>query len=273
MRWAVAGVCAIAVTACGSRPPAAPTATATAARPAPAKELTGRLAEARVHVPRRHPAHPALVIAFHGLTDTGPRFARAIELEQVADREGFITAFPTAADGRRWELNRRDGSEDIYRTRQLIDEAVGQLGVDPRRVYVTGFSNGGGFTARVACELAGKVAAAVPVAGSYKAIDHCPRSGPRVALMEVHGARDPWLPTVPRLLGMWLPRDGCRSAPRRRTEGRGITHLRWPGCRVERVFLAGTEHGWPGEFPLGDDPTGYKASRAVWGFVRGYRRD
>jgi polyhydroxybutyrate depolymerase len=271
MRRLAVLVCALALTACGSRQPAAPEATAALA--APAKEVTGRHAEARVHVPRRHPAHPPLVIAFHGLTDTGDHFARAIEMEQVADRNGFITAFPDAASGRRWELNRAAGRDDIVRTRELIDEAIAQLNVDPARVYLTGFSNGGGFTARAACELADRVAAAAPVAGSYKAIDPCPRAGPRVALLEIHGERDPWLPTVPRLLRMWLPRDGCHGQPRRSSEGRGITRLRWPGCPVQRILLAGTEHGWPGEFPLGDDPTGYRASSAVWRFVRRYRRD
>jgi polyhydroxybutyrate depolymerase len=132
-------------------------------------------------------------------------------------------------------------------------------------------SNGAGFAARAACELSPRVAAVVPVAGSFKALDPCPRRGPRVPLLEIHGERDQFLPSVPRLLSWWLPRDGCGSSPKVTRTPRGVKRWRWPGCDVERVLLARTGHGWPGSYVPGSDPTGFDASDALWRFVRDKR--
>ena len=49
----------------------------------------------------------------------------------------------------------------------LIDELVANWCADPARVYSTGMSNGGFFTARLICEMADRIAAAVSVAGTY----------------------------------------------------------------------------------------------------------
>jgi polyhydroxybutyrate depolymerase len=225
-----------------------------------------------VQVPAHRPAHPALVVAFHYLGGTGRDLATTENLGTLADHEGFVVAYPDAQAGKRWELNRRDGEADVRATDRLITSLERTVCVDPRRIYLTGVSNGGGFAARAACELAPRVAAAVPIAGSYRALDPCPPSGPRVALLEIHGERDPFLPSVPRLYRWWLARDGCSSPARVTRTRRGVKRWRWPGCDVERVLLARTGHGWPGSYVLGSDPTGFDASDALWRFVRDKRR-
>jgi polyhydroxybutyrate depolymerase len=233
---------------------------------------TDHIRGAYVQAPARRPRRPALVVAFHYLGGTGRDLASTVNLGTLADRDGFVVAYPDARKGKRWELNHRDGDADIRATDRLISALERRLCVDPRRVYLTGVSNGAGFAARAACELAPRVAAVVPIAGSFKAVDPCPRSGPRVALLEIHGERDQFLPTVPRLLSWWLARDGCGSHPRVTRPSRGVKRTRWPGCAVERVFLAKTGHGWPGSFVLGSDPTGFDATDALWRFVRDKRR-
>jgi polyhydroxybutyrate depolymerase len=230
-------------------------------------------AGAYVQAPARRPRHPALVVAFHYLGGTGRDLAATVNLDTLAEREGFVAAYPDARSGKRWQLNHADGDSDVRGTARLIAALERRLCVDPRRVYLTGVSNGAGFAARAACQLASRVAAVVPIAGSFKALDPCPRRGPEVPLLEIHGERDQFLRTVPRLLSWWLPRDKCGSPPRVTRPWPGVRRTRWPGCDVERVFLAKTGHGWPGSFVLGgSDPTGFDASDALWRFVRDKRR-
>jgi polyhydroxybutyrate depolymerase len=227
---------------------------------------------AYVQVPSRRPVHPALVVAFHYLAGTGRDLASTVNLGTLADREGFVVVYPDARSGKRWQLNHRDGDGDVRATERLITTVERRVCADPRRIYLIGVSNGAGFAARAACELAAHVAAVVPIAGSYEALDPCPREGPRVPLLEIHGERDQFLSSVPRLLSWWLPRDGCGTPPVVTHSRRGVKRTRWPGCDVERVLLSKTGHGWPGSFVLGSDPTGFDASDALWRFVRDKRR-
>jgi poly(3-hydroxybutyrate) depolymerase len=95
---------------------------------------------------------------------------------------------PARAPATGGQLNRRDDDGDNRPTARLVTTLERRVCVDRRRVYLTGVSNRGGFPARAACELASRVAAIVPIAGSYKALDLCPLDGPRVALLEIHDA-------------------------------------------------------------------------------------
>lgn len=223
-----------------------------------------------VHVPRGATGRPPLVLAFHGVGDTAQAFGRWTGLSRLSDRRGFVVAYPEMSGPRMWQLDHGMGDEDVARTRRLIDRLRATACVSRARLYLTGFSNGGGFTARLACDLGRDVAAVAAVAGSYRAVEPCDRSGPPVAVMEVHG-QDPFTATVPRLFATWTARDRC-SAPRVERPRRGIRITRWQACPVERVALAGTGHVWPGAAPSPRDPTGFRASDEVWSFLRRHRR-
>ena len=74
----------------------------------------------------------------------------------------------------------------------LIDELVANWCADPARVYSTGMSNGGFFTARLICEMADRIAAAVSVAGTYHPDScHPARDVPYIA---IHGTDDKVVP-------------------------------------------------------------------------------
>jgi polyhydroxybutyrate depolymerase len=267
MRRAALILAALAALSCGG----APKPHGRAATPDPCAAAAGRRF-AVVAVPHGGGRPAPLLIVFHGLGDSARNFSSSIDLAQLGPRRGVVVVFMDAHAGHRWELNAAAGHHDVDATRRLVDDLVRSGCADRRRVYLTGFSNGGGFAARAACDLADRVAAAAPVAGSYTTLDPCPR-GPHVALLEIHGARDPWFRTVPRLLGWWRPHDGCRGRPDVTRLRRGVTRARWPGCDVERIALGGTGHAWFGEFVVsGRDPTRLRASPTVLDFVLRHRR-
>ena len=62
----------------------------------------------------------------------------------------------------------------------------------PARVYSTGMSNGGFFTARLICEMADRIAAAVSVAGTYHPESCDPARD--VPYMAIHGTQDAVVP-------------------------------------------------------------------------------
>jgi polyhydroxybutyrate depolymerase len=270
---AAAALAAVAVLGCGAGHAAIRPRAAAPARCAGSAAGDHRVEGSWVHVPAGAPGRPALVVAFHGVGDRAEPFARFTGLVRLADRRGLVLAAPEMRPGRStWELNHGSGDDDVARVGRLLDRVRALACTDPGRVYVTGFSNGAGFTTRLACELAARVAAVVAVSGSYRATDACPARGPRVALMEVHGDVDPYFATVPRLLGMWRARDRCQARAVVTHPRPGVTRTAWRGCPDEHVVLRGTRHVWAGARASPADPTGFRATEGAWTFLSRWHR-
>ncbi|MBI3778439.1 MAG: hypothetical protein HY274_05955 [Gammaproteobacteria bacterium] len=141
-----------------------------------------------VHVPPAYDGKtPApVVIMFHG----GGGKARGAMSETgwsaKADKEYFLAVYPEGvprdpsrhasfvANPQSWN----DGSsrailaaaqkniDDVGFIQAMLDDLSARLRVDSRRIYATGFSNGASMTFRVGRELATRLAAIAPVAGS-----------------------------------------------------------------------------------------------------------
>jgi polyhydroxybutyrate depolymerase len=182
--------------------------------------------------------------------------------DDIAARKHFVVAYPNALRSQRWELNHRDGDADVAHISAFIDTVVKRVCADPHRVYLTGFSNGGGFAYRAGCALADQVAAIAPVSGSYRSHDPC-NAGPMPTL-ELHG-RDPWTSTVPRLVTETKRRNRCTRPPLTSQVAPGITRTRWPGCNLERIYNRTIGHEWPTSGP-------YNTGVEVWNFVKRFRR-
>ena len=208
-----------------------------------------------VHIPRQLPDQPPVVIAFHGLREQPSTLESDTKLDDVADREGFIAAYPTAqTGGLHWR------SPDVRYIRSFIDELLTRTCADPNRVYLTGFSNGAGFAWRAGCELADKVAAVAPVSGSYRAQPACPSGTRPMPTLEVHG-RDPWTSTTARLVHDTVRRNHCAKRPRTHHVAPGVTREIWPGCNLQRIYNRSIGHQW---LTAGD----YDTSTEVWNFVK-----
>jgi len=140
-----------------------------------------------------------LVLDWHGLGSNGPDQAMYSDYEAVAEEQGFIVVHPTGlADSpggaNSWQLFSNPGSErdDVAFAGALIDELIANWCADPARVYSTGMSNGGFFTARLICEMADRIAAAVSVAGTYHP-ESC-QPARTVPYMAIHGTADKVVP-------------------------------------------------------------------------------
>ncbi len=140
-----------------------------------------------------------VVLEFHGLGSDGPGQAGLSGYAALALREGFVVVSPTgppaAGDtANSWELVQFDDAarDDVAMVRTLVDQVAQDVCVDRSRVYATGLSNGGYFSARLACEAADLVAAVVAVA-AISHPDGCAPSRP-VPVMAIHGTADAIVP-------------------------------------------------------------------------------
>ena len=129
-----------------------------------------------------------LLILFHGAGDSGPDFQSRIAIDSVTDDARFITVYPTGIQ-RSWFL------EDVQFTRTLIAHLKNGLAIDPRRVYVAGFSRGASFTHLLACTMSEELAgvAAVGATLSANTAQVCqPTRG--VPIVLIQGTADPSFP-------------------------------------------------------------------------------
>lgn len=190
------------------------------------------------------------------------------------------------------------GVDDISFVAAVIDDVAKRTAIDPRRIYVTGFSNGGMLTHRVAIALGNRIAAAAVVSGALFGNEAAPRAP--VPMLITHGEQDPVvgfnggmsstrfvaksesLPFEPvrYALDFWRKANGCKQPP---------AIARHPGVTIERSACPGNAdvvfydlpqggHSWPGSKATGraaGEDNGLApvdATRVIWEFFRAHAR-
>ncbi len=139
-----------------------------------------------------------VVVLFHGLGGSGDATALRSGYLDLAEEENFVLVYPTGLDtrgiGASWELPQFDeeGRDDVEFTRAMLKEIKQSVCVDENRIYATGMSNGGFFSAIIACELSDVFAATFSVAGVTHPED-CQPSNP-IAMGFIHGTADSVVP-------------------------------------------------------------------------------
>jgi polyhydroxybutyrate depolymerase len=219
----------------------------------------------------------ALVLVFHGGGGRASGIAPHTGFSALAEREGFLVAYPQGLNGR-WNDGRGYAAthDDVGFVRALLDTLGRELAIDPRRVYATGISNGAMFAYRLACDLPGAFAAVAPVAGAMPAdlAPACAHTEP-VSVLAFQGTADPLMPyagggvarrrgrvlSAERSITFWATTSGCAAAPvtadepDRVTDGTRVRRTAYGACRegraVELYTIEGGGHTWPGGPPVG----------------------
>ncbi len=154
----------------------------------------------------------------------------------LAEEEGFIVACPAGVDGhwndgRQIDLYRahRESIDDVAFLKALVDAVAEEVAVDRNRVYVTGLSNGGMMTLRMACEASDTFAAAAAVIANLPSDLTCLPARP-VPVMIMNGTQDPLMPwdggqvhfwrrqlgavrSTEATAAFWASADGCDPTP------------------------------------------------------------
>ena len=171
-----------------------------------------------VYLPASLPASPPMVLMLHGTTYTSTLNPTAVITQNwgwqsVADKYGFILVKPASTwdpQTTQWNWNAYymdaafpyaqgcgapDCPDDSGFLRQLIINLTAQYNVNPKQVYVAGFSSGAQMTERVGVEISDLVAAIIPASGQLVGQQVPPPilPGPPVApisVQEWHGTLD-----------------------------------------------------------------------------------
>jgi polyhydroxybutyrate depolymerase len=243
-----------------------------------------------LHVPANYDPtkRTPLVLVFHGYTMSASSIATATHFSETADKRGMIVAYP---DGTGGGFNAGDccGTassnkvDDLGFTRDLLGKLEAEYCVDEKRVFSTGFSNGGFFSYRLACELADKIAAIAPVSGVFGVDPATCKPKRPVPVLHIHGTGDAVVPYLGG--GVALSRSVATSVAAFRTNNACATDGKvvftkgdvectsWAPCTagadVELCEVAAGGHQWPGGdlLPYGGVPsTNLIASDAIADF-------
>jgi acetylxylan esterase len=105
-----------------------------------------------VYRPDSAPARPAILVAVHYCTGSGPAFHSGTEFARLADQYGFIVIYPSATrSGSCFDVSspqalRHDGGSDPVGIVSMVRYVEQNMGGDPNRVYATGASSGAMMT-------------------------------------------------------------------------------------------------------------------------------
>src|SRR5665213_2415747 len=250
-----------------------------------------------------------LVIVLHGGTGKpeGVEKLTFYRFDELADRDGVIVVYPAGVGGS-WNDGRtvnnraaKENIDDVGFISVLIQQFVRYSDVDPRKVYVTGISNGAIFATRLAGELSNKIAAAAPVAGSIP-LDISTSYKPKfpVSMLFINGDEDPLVPfkggyvhfffskrgkivPVNEAVRDWALLDGCKGDPvderltlQDHTDPTWVEKETYPisdnGAEVLLYVIHGGGHTWPsgmkyaGEWIVGKVSRQLDATDVIWDF-------
>jgi len=226
-----------------------------------------------LHMPPGDPV--GLVLNLHGGGGTGNGQQLLTDFDTVADAHNLLVAYPDGydkswADGRGASPADRHHVDDVGFLASLAGKLQSDYNIGPGHVFVTGMSNGGFMTNRLACDRADVFAAVAPVAGTLGAAVSCKPSRP-VSVLEAHGTADPLVPfnggavrgrggvshsiSANAMVGKWRSADGCQGDPTEQVlpnvgDGTVVHRYDSTACAAstEVVFyqIDNGGHTWPG---------------------------
>ncbi|WP_155057983.1 extracellular catalytic domain type 1 short-chain-length polyhydroxyalkanoate depolymerase [Streptomyces blattellae] len=136
---------------------ASPAAARTQAPTAALTEVTGfgtnpSNLQMYLYVPDSVTANPAVLVAVHYCTGSGPAMYSGTEYASLADRYGFIVVYPSVTRASKCfdvsspQALRRGGGSDPVGIKSMVDWTVRTYSADTGRIFVTGLSSGAMMT-------------------------------------------------------------------------------------------------------------------------------
>jgi polyhydroxybutyrate depolymerase len=275
-----------------------------------AMESGGQQRTYELHVPDKPQPNRAkpLVIVFHGSGSNGVAMEKFSKFSALADREGFIVAYPDAVR-HEWNDGREARSipsqarhvDDVAFVDAMITRIASAHRIDSHRVFAAGFSNGGIFAHYLGSRLAGRLAAIAPVGGGLAE----PASGrfkpaAPLSVCIIHGAADKLVPygggevdvshngriiATEQSASLWTRQAGVLAAPTTSLlsgttsdDHRRVKFTRWPaaksGTEVVLYTIEDGGHAWPAEPEIRRErrlwrmPRSFDATTAIWDFFK-----
>ncbi len=276
--------------------------------------INGIRRTALVHIPRNfNPeiSYP-LVVVLHGAFSSAKKMEVETGFSSLADQEDFVVLYPNGMGLfsllQHWNAGfccgkaADDGLDDVGFIEECIEKVAARVNLDRKRIYITGFSNGGMLAYRYASEKSDSIAAIAALGASIGGRkDKKSRvemvSPPKIPVpaMIVHGLNDQTVPAEggisPKKGGsrsymsledstaFWLKADGCSGEPINQTFAHGkVQQYLWQNCQgqssVFLVTIKGWGHRWPGPYFIKKDSSlsGFNITSLMWEFFSQHSR-
>ena len=240
-----------------------------------------------LHIPpgyqKDQPELLALVIMLHGRSSNGQRAAsRYYGWTGLADKEGFIAAFPTALGSPTSWKGAWPGqpTQDSQFLSELIDLLLQELRIDQNQVFMTGHSSGGFMSFSFAVTHSNQVAAIAPVAGLLIGNQ---RPVLPISVISFHGMADAIVPygkegswgrgvlTAQESAKFFAQYNGC-NGPVRSDINQDKVHIdTWSdgqaSTEVQLYSIENGNHSWPRE-----SYHSVAATQIIWQFFKAHPR-
>lgn len=229
-------------------------------------QFDGRTRQYRLYVPQSYDASkPApLILNYHGFTNNIDIQYNQSNFQQLAEDNQFIFVTPQGLGflpG--WAINNNFGGneDDLGFSDALINKIQEDYNINEKRIYATGFSNGGFFSYRLACELSPRIAAVASVAGSMTRVwidnNQCQPQHP-TAVLQITGTNDGVISIngngtnepIQDVMEYWSAVNNGDPTPDVIQLGGGTTRSIWDngdnGVTAEFIRVQGKGHSWNG---------------------------
>ncbi len=214
---------------------------------------------------------------------------------KLAERYGFLVFYPAGSGiPKHWRTRGLKGTPidpemDVQFVKDLILYLEQKYNIDPSRIVINGFSNGGGISHLLECKMADKVAAFGSVSGALIYAKQKNEPGRPMPLIAFHGTSDPIVPfhggpsrafeipfpVVPDWMRSWAVLNGCVPSPVGIFNSAHMNGIRYDGstgqAEVNFYTITGGGHAWPGGIPLpqwlaGSTTNEINATELMWQF-------
>lgn len=255
----------------------------------------------------------SLILCLHSGGETPENFKRTTrrEFNKLSESNNFIVGYPEALN-EYWNdaredsisLSHYDDIDDVGFIEKTIQYAIDTFKIDPERVFVTGLSEGGLMTLRLACEIPKKIRGFATVAASLSLdqLVEC-NADTTVSLMAITGTRDPISPyeggqimiedqelgsvlAMEEAINFWKKQNGCddKSTTKdmanrdtfdeTRSEKISYTDCK-NGSKIVLIKVNNGGHTWPGgrqyegQKNIGKTSKDFDATNEIWKFFKG----
>jgi polyhydroxybutyrate depolymerase len=261
------------------------------------------------------PSQPVpLLLVLHGGSGNAKQFQDQTGFNQIAQQEGFIVVYPDGLGTFKYSLHVWNsgyikaasdmGTDDVGFLATLIENLEQTYSIDTSRIYLTGHSNGGMMTDRMAAEHPELFAAVAPVSSSIggKATPQSPpytipTPSQPVTVIRTHGLQDQnvlynggysqsgfqvgerYDDSENQSTTFWINNNKCQNSPAITNSTNGlITMERFTGgqntTEVVLVTINGENHFWENmnRAVQSEQFNGGSLSEMIWNLLKEYAK-
>ena len=234
-----------------------------------------------------------LLIVLHGLTQSGNGIMEITQFNEIAENEGFVVCYPDGLNNS-WnaDMNSLNSDvDDLGFIESLVSYFEDNFNTNSQMRYLSGFSNGGFLSHKIASESDMCFAAIATVAGNMSSttVENFDPDYP-TSVLHIHGTADAIVPynggpatgaSVEEVLNLWKSHLSCDSEPLYEVmPNPEVLDFSYPekysyqnciSSELEHIKVIGGGHQWPGIETLfggvGTINMDFYSPQVIWDFL------